>query len=84
MRNLFALLIGLGVGLGLIALGVSIFTYGLGQPINCQGYTNRSACGNLLLIVGVFITLAGLVTTSGTVIYAIKVQEHSVEDPSDE
>lgn len=77
MRTLFGLIIGLVVGVILIALGVSIFAYGLGQPIECGNYTNRAYCGNFPMIVGVFITLAGIVTLPAVIVYAVKVREGS-------
>lgn len=84
MRTVLGLIIALVVGVSLNALGVSIIMYGLAQPINCQGYSNRSACGNLPLIVGVFMTLAGLVTLGGAIIYAVIVREQPDSELADD
>ena len=84
MKTVFGLIIGLVVGVSLVALGVLVFTYGLAQPINCQGYSNRSACGNFPLFAGVFVTLAGLVTVGGAIIYALRVWEHSDSEVADD
>lgn len=84
MRLLLALIIALAIGVTLVAIGVWIFAYGLGEPIICRNYAGRGACGNFPLIIGVFITLAGLTTLSGAIIYAVRVREGSDEEPSDE
>jgi hypothetical protein len=75
MKILLALIITSAVGVSLIALGVSIFMYGLRQPIVCRNYAGRGGCGNLPLVLGVFITFTGVATLSGAIIYAVKVKE---------
>jgi len=83
MRTIFSLIIGLVVGVSLIALGVSIFGYGLGQPITCrQSPSGKGGCGNLPLIIRVFVAVTGLVTLVGAIIYAVRVWEGAASEIS--
>ena len=78
MRTLFALTVGLAVGVSLVVVGVLVFEFGLGQPIICHGgRPGQTECGNLPLVVSVFVILAGLVTVIGAIIYAVRVWEGS-------
>lgn len=68
---------GLALGLSLIVLGISVFRYGMGQPIYCEGGAFGGGCGNIPEVIGLVTTLAGLATTSGAIIYGVKVWEGS-------
>jgi hypothetical protein len=84
MRTVFALIVGVAVGISLMALGVSIIVVGLGQPLSCGGAGNRSYCGNLPEFVGAFIVVAGVATFGGAIIYAVRAGEHSDSEFADD
>ena len=73
-----AVLIGLAVGFGLCALGVSIFLYELQQAVRCYGPSVIGyyySCANLATIAGAIIVIAGVATLGGTLVYRLKVWE---------
>jgi len=73
LRTIILILLGLLLGTGLLVEGVSVFLSGIGQPGVGPFVTERGvAGGNLPLIEGLILVIAGLAVLSGIVGFEVR------------